>query len=892
MDCLLGIIRKTDRLMALVSKVKYQFDPSSDNLSTMGIDSEDSLYEIVESPVELLAPSLFAKKEQLIASWNYVSCVDELNAETLFYILVILIETAPDLLESEVTLQPLPVESSKQIVKPTAAHPRAYKGTKQKPPKPKTFSKIDLRLYLCEKKHQNELLLRLSKYWVEALVKLERVGYEVHSLSSIPNSYFILDPYYAYHHNLHVAIDSPELPRHFHRYLLGSLKSLTWREVIDYLSIYWGLVLDSQLNLLSVISRLLSHRNDNTLKWCQIIAQQPDARRLIFTTILIETEIYSKPVLIEDIERFNQIANESNYAYWLYCLFRALKKEISVNYILAGFKLASKFQPDYHCFDDLHEDSWFPDEAIERLINIGNAMKWEEKNYLYIWKDCRKLEGLIDIILHIDWQHYADDIKNEYLNFYLLAIDLYADDVQVKLQKAKWEFIREQIDIIDTLLRKVKPEFQSKAIEDLKQYYWHWDKIQELDLHIPYAYAMMQRLAQLPFSQETHAVKVIIRFINYLNTKARDLFLNVPDTSFLRLEQACRLDNNTWLIAEGIGAITKYLSDFSLQCFINYPNKLFKVAKLLGSLSTPISESIVKTFSQHSIITQDITILSLKDAYDFINSQCNTQFSNPIPRKIRDYLQGKRSLSEQQINRGLGVIYKQIQLTQLEILENLTLNILKREFDVNPKQENIKHALSMLGTITRNNRGFRKFLKAYWGNQQDYIINHSLTQIWLKQHSKINLNLWTKGIEYTELVDFRGAVEIKLESEPLEVLKLGTYVGTCLGLGGICSDSAVAVLLDINKQVLYARDKEGIIIARQLVAISSEEELVCFYIYPDGVSASIKKIFREYDIRFAEALGIKVYQSSTGSNYNVENIISESWWDDDAWDFTVDFLAQ
>lgn len=256
MDCLLGIIRKTNKLMALVSRVKHQFNPSSEILSTMGIDSEESLYEIIESSVELLAPSLFAKKEQLITSWNYLSCVDELNAETLFHVLVILIETAPDLLESEVKLQALPVDSSKQIIKPTAAHPRAYKGTKQKPPKPKTFSKIDLRLYLCDKKHQNQLLLRLSKYWVEALEKLERVGYKVHSLSSIPTSYFIIDPYYAYHHNLHVAIDSPELPIHFHRYLLGSLKGLGWREVIDYLSIYWGLALDSQLNLLSAISQL------------------------------------------------------------------------------------------------------------------------------------------------------------------------------------------------------------------------------------------------------------------------------------------------------------------------------------------------------------------------------------------------------------------------------------------------------------------------------------------------------------------------------------------------------------------------------------------------------------------------------------------------------------
>lgn len=71
MDYLLGIIRKTDKLIALVSRVKHIFNPSSEISSTMGIDSEESLYEVIESPVELLAPSLFAKKEQLITSWNY-----------------------------------------------------------------------------------------------------------------------------------------------------------------------------------------------------------------------------------------------------------------------------------------------------------------------------------------------------------------------------------------------------------------------------------------------------------------------------------------------------------------------------------------------------------------------------------------------------------------------------------------------------------------------------------------------------------------------------------------------------------------------------------------------------------------------------------------------------
>jgi hypothetical protein len=121
---------------------------------------------------------LFPKKDELTASWNYLSCVDELNAETLFHILVVVINTIWEPLESEFVLPNLPPENiTKQVIKPTAANPRAYKGTKYKLPKPKIISQFDLRLYLCDRKHQNQLLLRLGQYWMDALLQLEKAGY-------------------------------------------------------------------------------------------------------------------------------------------------------------------------------------------------------------------------------------------------------------------------------------------------------------------------------------------------------------------------------------------------------------------------------------------------------------------------------------------------------------------------------------------------------------------------------------------------------------------------------------------------------------------------------------------------------------------------------------------
>ena len=132
-------------------------------------------------------------------------------------------------------------------------------------------------------------------------------------------------------------------------------------------------------------------------------------------------------------------------------------------------------------------------------------------------------------------------------------------------------------------------------------------------------------------------------------------------------------------------------------------------------------------------------------------------------------------------------------------------------------------------------------------------------------------------------------VTINLETEPLEALKLGTYVGSCLGVGGLCTDSTAAVVLDVNKQVLYARNADGVVLARQLLAISKDEKLVAFEIYPTTASAHLKKLFYEYDQHFAKILGIDFFNYQAKDNeYEIEHILSENWWDDGAWDLSND----
>ena len=71
-----------------------------------------------------------------------------------------------------------------------------------------------------------------------------------------------------------------------------------------------------------------------------------------------------------------------------------------------------------------------------------------------------------------------------------------------------------------------------------------------------------------------------------------------------------------------------------------------------------------------------------------------------------------------------------------------------------------------------------------------------------------------------------------IEDDPLEVLRMGIPFDTCLALEtGFNADSTVLNAVDINKRVLYLRDARGSVIARQLIAVSSDFGLLGYRLY-------------------------------------------------------------
>ncbi len=549
--------------------------------------------------------------------------------------------------------------------------------------------------------------------------------------------------------------------------------------------------------------------------------------------------------------------------------------------------MANKYEKNY-------KFTIFPQNTskISSYFIEANYIKSTEIYYksfpLLIWRACGEMSGLFDTLTQIKWKNLSKEIAIKYLRFYLEIVYL----ENHKEINNNWQFVKQESSKITSILYGINEKYQEKFITYLNAFY-SWEEnendIKTLNQAIPTSYRLFNRLCQSPFSQNTNyfTAQVIKYFIYFGSDNSRKMLVGTPNSSFQNLEKICYSDNASCLIQLGIYSLVKRLPEWTTKSFYYFSTKLLKVAKLLGSFNGVIRVSLIKTFMQHQIMTTDFANLALTEAFLIIEdiTKNNEKIFNPIPKKLKDFLGSNSQVKQQQFEHYKQEFFQQLLRTQLDILENLALKSLSYNYKVKAIDKNLEYALKVSNYTDSNQRPLRKFLRAYLNGEQDYLLKHPETQKWLKNHKELNISLWQTGINFSQQSSKYGLISIELEKDPLEVLKLGVYSGSCLELGGGFTYSAVAILLDINKQVLYARNEKGKVLARQLIAISEENKLICFEIYPPSASNEIKLMFRDYDELFAKKLDFPINKSY--SDYEIENILSKDWWDDGAWDLEL-----
>lgn len=890
---LISVIRNSQELVALISGIQEKASEESKETIPNSISPSDQngqFSQTIEQPLCKIRLALFPKRDQILQSWDRLENVETLNDETLLDVLLVLLETVPDTTQKLSSLPLLDLGAEPRPFKATEAHPRAYKGTKCRPPKDKQFPRTDLRPYLSKPSAVNQILKKLNKFLPQVKKRLLAEHFSQVQIEKLLETYqFVWTARHSQSFGSNPTLNVSRFPSLFLQHFGNQIKNWSRSDISDYLKIFTVLQLEERPHLLWAVGRLVSMDSaDHIFSWCRLIVRQPFHRQVSFVSRLINTEAYkcnatSLPATAFD--DFNQSASDQVYDQWVESFFRGIQKGISVPYLLAGFHLAAQFFYKYS-FERLNNCDDFPLDTVEELALY--MAEDDSPGYLALtmWERCAQLTGFSEFLRRSKWHLLKPEVANAY--FYFVQ-GLAYHDLPELLLKRKWEYLRDQLPKVESLLVTIQPDYQEKVIGHLSDYIWYWDKLSELKDFLPAAYRLVQQLAKKPFQTNSRAAESLSCFLEISNSRLREQFLQAPDASFHAAEVACRRDNDANLAARGLDYLTKHLGQFSVEAFFRSPKKFLKTAKALGSLKSPVREQLTKDLLQHPLFTVEIATLPVREACAFIEKECQNKFISPIPAKLKAWTSGEYDLTPARIERYQRIVTERLVQTKLDVVQQRIHEKLRGTLPLQHLTKNSRHALQILTSSRSNKRALRKFLHHHWTGNQHYLARHAQTQAWYKKHPRVNREIWERGISISKEVNGQ-AIQIGIEHDALEILKMGTYVGSCLGIGGLCTYSAAAVLLDENKQVLFARDAQQTVVARQLIAISSDDELVCFEVYPISSKIIMKKLFKEYDTCFSQALGLPLYHPNDKDReeYDIEHILSTDWWDDDAWNFRTD----
>lgn len=125
---------------------------------------------------------------------------------------------------------------------------------------------------------------------------------------------------------------------------------------------------------------------------------------------------------------------------------------------------------------------------------------------------------------------------------------------------------------------------------------------------------------------------------------------------------------------------------------------------------------------------------------------------------------------------------------------------------------------------------------------------------------------------------WRGSTcTLAAERDPLQALRMGLPFDSCLAIDAGCNrHSAIINALDANKWVVYLRDPRGRILARQLVAISGDWQLIGYRVYTSiGTGEGLIDAFADYTRALAAQCGIEPADHGQPDTLN-----GREWYDD------------
>jgi len=386
------------------------------------------------------------------------------------------------------------------------------------------------------------------------------------------------------------------------------------------------------------------------------------------------------------------------------------------------------------------------------------------------------------------------------------------------------------------------------------------DRMRGCEHRLAEALPFLRRFAEWDVPQHIRHLGATLRLVARPTAEKRERMMAAPEASFQIYWKSQRREGDGDLTQRGLRVLFSHLSDTAVETFCTAPKHLVALAKLLGALHADHAKAILREARLHEFWSTEIVDGDLVALDNLLVRH------RELTQRLRRFAEwdlhfsGRKLMPRHGVERAFEELRGQLPLLRLWHVERCLRAVLREDV----------HTFAMTRSIAHNRRGLRRFLQA---EGFAYVDEHPATRRWLERRPGFHVALWRRGVPLR-----RDGVRIAVERDPREILKMGTYVSSCLAVGSCNAYSAATVLLDINKQVVFARDARGAFVARQLLAISEENKLVCFEIYGDR---RYEALFAEHARAVAWALGLSI---QTAGPYTIANVIARKWYDDGLWD--------
>ena len=853
---LLSLIRRREGINACIS----------------ALTGERAIPDIVNRPLEELDNAVYPQRGTLLADWHALGLARDIGAvwpafwRVFWTTLAEAQEAAPAAMPQRIAPFAKPAA--------TAAHPRAFRGTKFRPPK-QPFVALNLHAWMADDRLLDGFFARHDfERWPVIGPNDDIWPTEIFG-GGMPTVAGLL-----HQHGLN---EEAALPTAYKRHFQWLLRTKAPALRIEWLRIWRAFGSPGEGDLLAMLARLCA-LDASAHAWLELALNLTDARQIIFLSCVLRYQAFHLPATLfggEQLSAFDALSNDdARFDTYIDIALDNLNRGVRIAYTLVGCELSESVGRFDISGADLrtsfHSDE-VPVADIERMSTaVGNdRLHWVRTT----WHNCATQPGYVRILKETSWESLTSEAADRWLSLFLIS----AWDVEdPALRASLWRVRLAMFPDLHREMLALPPERRLRFIAMQTDFINSCDDSKSQESSWPALLPLLARLCRPPFPVGPTGNEVLPVMARHLPASGWLKLAELSDSIWLATEQACRRDNDAALIRMGLSGLCEAMPGFALCALIVATKRLMRSMSLIGCLEYNSRRRFLAQACETSWFATQWQGMDQLAACERIFALC-TEYAldSPLPRRLREHIAGKVELNQVQLARHCRVTLARLPFVQLAALDAMAWRYIDGPFNLRDHSAAANHAVRLHASIDGGNKkALRRFLLGYASGGVHAYLDHPLNQQWYMRHPRINADIW--GSSHVREFTGNGDIRISIETDPLEILMLGSYVGSCLGLGGLCDYSAVACLVDANKQVAYARDKSGRVVARQLLAIDERDRLVCFAIYPLSADAPVLAAFKQFNQSLARALALDIYRDGDADPYEVKIILAMHWWDDGA----------